>query len=136
MVNMKSITNQEKFRGFHCQLRPLAQAKLVRVIKEEVFDISIDIRQLSSTFGKYVSEIFSEKNKKKLFIPKGFEHRFLIISNTSEFVYKRTIFYHPQSERCIFWNNKTLNISLPKNLTNKVSKKDLRDLTLNFSNLF
>ena len=133
---MKNITNQGKFRGFHYQLPPLAQAKLVRIIKEEVFDISIDIRQLSSTFGKYVSEIFSEKNKKKLFIPEGFVHEFLILSNTSEFVYKTTIFYHPQSERCIFWNNKTLNISLPENLINKVSQKDLRDLTLNFSDLF
>ena len=112
-------------RGLHYQLPPHAQGKLTRVIQGEVLDVAVDIRQSSPTYGKYVAEILSSDNKKQLYIPEGFAHGFLTLSQTSEYLYKTTNFYHPQSERCILWDDATLNIEWPRDLNIQLSPKDL-----------
>jgi len=112
-------------RGLHYQLPPYAQGKLVRVIQGEVLDIAVDIRESSPTCGQYIAEILSSHNKKQLYIPEGFAHGFLTLSDTSEYLYKTTDFYYPQSERCILWNDATLNIKWPQNLKIELSPKDL-----------
>jgi dTDP-4-dehydrorhamnose 3,5-epimerase len=123
-------------RGLHYQLLPHAQGKLVRVIQGEVLDIAVDIRQSSPTCGQYVAEILSSNNKKQLYIPEGFAHGFLTLSDTSEFLYKTTDFYHPESERCILWNDATLNINWPKDLNIQLSLKDLLGQSFKSSSLF
>jgi dTDP-4-dehydrorhamnose 3,5-epimerase len=112
-------------RGLHYQLPPYAQGKLTRVIQGRVLDIAVDIRESSPTYGQYVAEILSSDNKKQLYIPEGFAHGFLTLSQTSEYLYKATNFYYPQAERCIIWNDATLNIDWPQDLKIRVSAKDL-----------
>jgi dTDP-4-dehydrorhamnose 3,5-epimerase len=123
-------------RGLHYQLPPYAQGKLVRVIQGEVFDVAVDIRESSPTFGQYIAEILSSENKRQLYIPEGFAHGFLTISKTSEFLYKTTDFYRPESERCILWNDATLNIKWPQNLKIELSPKDLLGQSFKSSPLF
>lgn len=112
-------------RGLHYQLPPHSQGKLVRVIQGEVLDVAVDLRKSSPTFGQYVAEILSSDNKKEIWIPEGFAHGFLTLSETSEFLYKTTDYYHKDSERCILWDDKTLNIEWPKDLRVELSTKDL-----------
>ena len=100
-------------RGLHYQLTPKAQGKLVRVIKGEVFDVAVDLRQSSPTFGKWVREILSSENKKQLWIPEGFAHGFLTLSDTAEFLYKTTDFYSPEHEQSILWDDETIRIDWP-----------------------
>ena len=100
-------------RGLHYQLTPKAQGKLVRVIQGEVFDVAVDLRQSSSTFGKWVCEILSGDNKKQLWIPEGFAHGFLTLSDTAVFLYKTTDFYSKDHEEAIQWNDKTIGIDWP-----------------------
>ena len=100
-------------RGLHYQLTPKAQGKLVRVIQGEVFDVAVDLRQSSPTFGKWVGEILSGDNKKQLWIPEGFAHGFLTLSDTAEFLYKTTDFYSKDHEEAIQWNDKTIGIDWP-----------------------
>jgi len=123
-------------RGLHYQLPPHAQGKLVRVMEGEVFDVAIDIREASPTFGQYVFEILSSENKKQLYIPEGFAHGFLSLSDTSELLYKTTDYYHPESERCILWNDETLNIDWPQNIDIHLSSKDLKGAFFASSELF
>jgi len=120
-----SKSSQGILRGLHYQLPPHAQGKLVRVIQGEVLDIAVDIRESSRTYGQYIAEVLSSHNKKQLYIPEGFAHGFLTLSDTSEFLYKTTNFYHPESERCILWNDEVLNIEWPKNIGIHLSAKDL-----------
>jgi len=120
-----SKSSKGVLRGLHYQLPPHAQGKLVRVIKGEVFDVAVDIRESSPTFGQYVAEILSSDNKKQLYIPQGFAHGFLTCSDTSELLYKTTDFYYPESERCILWNDANLNIDWPKYLDIHLSSRDL-----------
>jgi dTDP-4-dehydrorhamnose 3,5-epimerase len=122
-------------RGLHYQLTPKAQGKLVRVIQGEVFDVAVDLRQSSPTFGKWVGEIISADNKKQLWIPEGFAHGFLTLSDTAEFLYKTTDFYSPEHERSIIWNDPNINIVWPLEqvfLSNKDSKalffRDLNEI--------
>jgi dTDP-4-dehydrorhamnose 3,5-epimerase len=131
-----SKSSQGVLRGLHYQLPPHAQAKLTRVIQGEVLDIAVDIRESSPSCGQYVAEILSSDNKKQLYIPEGFAHGFLTLSETSEFLYKTTDFYHPQSERCILWNDKVLNISIPIEIEIKISSKDLLGKSFKLSELF
>ena len=100
-------------RGLHYQLSPKAQDKLVRVIQGEVFDVAVDLRQSSPTFGKWVGEILSADNKKQMWIPEGFAHGFLTLSDTAEFLYKTTDFYSKDHEEAIHWNDKTIGIDWP-----------------------
>ena len=131
-----SKSSQGIFRGFHYQLPPFAQGKLVRVIQGEVLDVAIDIRESSPTCGQYIAEILSSDNKKQLYIPEGFAHGFCTLSETSEFLYKTTDFYNPESERCIIWNDPTLNIIWPKDLNIQLSPKDLAGNSFNSSEIF
>lgn len=124
-----SKSSQGVLRGLHYQLPPHAQSKLVRVTQGEVLDVAVDLRKSSSTFGKYVAEILSSDNKKQMWIPEGFAHGFLTLSETSEFFYKTTEFYYPESERCIIWNDASLNIDWPQDIEITVSDKDLLGIT-------
>lgn len=110
-------------RGLHYQLPPKAQGKLVRVTQGEVFDVAVDLRQSSPTFGKWASEILSSDNKKQLWIPEGFAHGFLTLSDIAEFLYKVTDFYSAEHERNILWNDKTIGIKWPT-LNVSLSNKD------------
>jgi dTDP-4-dehydrorhamnose 3,5-epimerase len=100
-------------RGLHYQLTPKAQGKLVRVIQGQVLDVAVDLRQSSPTFGKWVGETLSADNKKQMWIPEGFAHGFLTLSDTAEFLYKTTDFYSKDHEQAIMWNDETINIKWP-----------------------
>jgi dTDP-4-dehydrorhamnose 3,5-epimerase len=103
----KSMKNV--LRGLHYQIKN-PQGKLVRVTQGEVFDVAVDIRKNSPTFGKWVGEILSAENKKQLWVPVGFAHGFLTLSDTAEFLYKTTDYYYPESERCILWKDEKIDI--------------------------
>ncbi|AUU08828.1 dTDP-4-dehydrorhamnose 3,5-epimerase [Serratia marcescens] len=111
-------------RGLHYQLNPDAQAKLVRCVEGEVFDVAVDIRRQSKTFGQWVGVKLSAENKRQLWIPEGFAHGFLTLSDTAEFVYKTTNYYAKESERSILWNDKDINIGWETNNC-LLSDKDL-----------
>lgn len=100
-------------RGLHYQLEPYAQGKLVRCLEGEIFDVAVDIRKSSPTFGKWFSVKLSAENNKMLYIPKGFAHGFVVISDEAEVYYKCTAEYRPSSERGIIWNDSNLNIDWP-----------------------
>jgi len=124
-----SKSTQGILRGLHYQLPPHAQGKLVRVIQGEVLDVAVDLRRSSPTFGKSVAEILSSENKKQMWIPEGFAHGFLTLSETSEFLYKTTDYYYPQYERCLLWNDNSLNITWPKGTEVNLSLKDKNALS-------
>ena len=117
-------------RGLHYQLPPKAQGKLVRVIAGEVFDVAVDIREDSPTFGQSVGEVLSAENKHQLWIPPGFAHGFLVLSESAEFLYKTTDYYSPEHERGILWNDPQLAISWPLAGTPLLAAKDAQSPTL------
>jgi dTDP-4-dehydrorhamnose 3,5-epimerase len=98
-------------RGLHYQKGAAAQTKLVRCVQGEIYDVAVDLRKNSPTFGQWFGCILSAENKKQLYIPKGFAHGFAVLSETAEFLYKCDSYYNPQSERGIIWNDPQLNIS-------------------------
>ncbi|QDC89412.1 dTDP-4-dehydrorhamnose 3,5-epimerase [Candidatus Methylopumilus universalis] len=110
-------------RGLHYQLQPNIQGKLIRVVQGEVFDVAVDLRKSSTTFGMWVGEIISSENKKQIWIPEGFAHGFLTLSESATFLYKTTNYYSPKDERSIRWDDDTINIKWP-NLTPLLSSKD------------
>ncbi|MHC8441648.1 MAG: dTDP-4-dehydrorhamnose 3,5-epimerase [Candidatus Eutrophobiaceae bacterium] len=112
-------------RGLHYQLPPKAQGKLVRVVQGRVFDVVVDIRKSSPTFGQWHGEILSSENKKQIWIPEGFAHGFASLSETADFLYKTTHSYAPECERSIRWDDETINIDWPTGLTPIMSSKDL-----------
>ena len=119
-------------RGLHYQLPPRAQGKLVRVVQGEVFDVAVDIRQGSPTYGQWVGEVLSAENKKQLWIPPGFAHGFLTLSDTAEFLYKTTDYWSPEHERAIIWNDATLKIDWPLNgLVPQLAAKDTAAVAFN-----
>lgn len=97
-------------RGLHYQLAPKAQGKLVRVVQGAVFDVAVDIRRSSPTFGQWVGALLSEDNKQQLWVPPGFAHGFVTLTDTAEFLYKTTEFYSPEHERCILWNDPQIGV--------------------------
>ena len=111
-------------RGLHYQLPPHAQGKLVRVVEGEVFDVAVDIRKSSPTCGQWVGETLSAENRKQFWIPEGFAHGFLTLSETAEFLYKTTDYYASESERSIRWNDFSININWCGKSAPLVSKKD------------
>jgi len=123
-------------RGLHYQLPPHAQGKLVRVAIGEVFDVAVDIREGSPTFGQWVGEILSATNKKQLWIPPGFAHAFVTLSESADFLYKTSDFYAPAAERCIRWNDPQIGIGWPLESEPLVSSKDAQGLPLAQAELF
>lgn len=123
-------------RGLHYQLPPNAQGKLVRVVQGEVFDVAVDIRRSSPTFGKWVGAILSADNKNQLWIPPGFAHGFLTLSDTAEFLYKTTAFYSTESERCIAWDDPEIGIDWPIGTQPSLSMKDQQGVTLGNAEIF
>lgn len=114
---------QNVLRGLHYQIDQ-PQGKLVRAVVGEVFDVAVDIRKSSPTFGKWVSCMLSAENKRQIWIPPGFAHGFLVISEVAEFLYKTTDYYAPQAERCILWNDPELAIAWPLEAQPILSGKD------------
>lgn len=111
-------------RGLHYQLPPKAQGKLVRVVQGEVFDVAVDIRKGSKTFGSWVGIHLGAENKKQFWVPPGFAHGFVTLSDTAEFLYKTTDYYSPEHERCIAWNDARLGIRWPISEPHLISAKD------------
>ena len=96
-------------RGLHYQLGQ-PQGKLVRVVQGEVFDVAVDLRRSSPTFGRWVGEVLSAQNKRQMWVPEGFGHGFLVLSDSAEYLYKSTDYYAPEHERCLIWNDPTVGI--------------------------
>lgn len=110
-------------RGLHYQVQQ-AQGKLVRVVEGEVFDVAVDLRRSSPTFGKWVGAHLSAENKHQLWVPEGFAHGFVVLSERAEFLYKTTDFYAPAHERCLAWNDPTVAIDWPVSEQPLLSDKD------------
>jgi dTDP-4-dehydrorhamnose 3,5-epimerase len=111
-------------RGLHYQLPPFAQAKLVRCVIGEVFDVAVDIRKSSPTFGCWVGVHLSAENKRQFWIPEGFAHGFMVLSDVAEFVYKTNNYYSPEAEGSILWNDPDLGIEWPSDIEPQLSGKD------------
>lgn len=109
-----SMSERGVLRGLHYQKYPYGQGKLVRVIFGEVFDVALDVRKHSKTYGQWVSEFLSAENKKQLWIPEGFAHGFLTISKEAHFLYKTTNYYSKEHERTIFFKDKEFDIKWPE----------------------
>lgn len=107
-----SLSKKGVLRGLHYQMQQ-TQSKLVRVVSGVVFDVAVDLRESSATFGKWVGVELSANNKKQLWIPEGFAHGFLVLSDEAEFLYKTTDYWHATSEQCIVWDDPSLNIEWP-----------------------
>lgn len=122
-------------RGLHYQIQQ-AQGKLVRVVSGRVFDVAVDIRRSSPSFGKWVGEYLSAENKRQLWIPPGFAHGFLVVSDAAEFLYKTTDYYAPEHERCICWNDPDLAIDWPVKDAPLVSAKDEQGVLLKDAEVF
>lgn len=111
----ESKSTQNVLRGLHFQAPPYAQGKLIRVIKGSVYDVAVDIRKNSPTYGQSYAVTLSEENKKQLWVPPGFAHGFQTLEEDTIFAYKCTNYYHPESEGCILWSDEDLNIKWPLN---------------------
>ena len=123
-------------RGLHYQLAPKAQGKLVRVIQGEVFDVVVDIRKSSATFGQWIGQILSAENHKQLWIPEGFAHGFITLSDTAEFLYKTTNYYTPELERCIQWDDPKIGINWATDIQPLLSPKDAQSILLHEAEVF
>lgn len=126
----QSKSKKGVLRGMHFQTKN-SQGKLVRVIKGEVYDVAVDLRDGSETFGKWYGVLLSDENKKQFYIPEGFAHGFLVTSDEAEFVYKCTNYYDPTSEGGLLWNDKDINIEWPitPDMEILLSEKDKKQQT-------
>ena len=132
-----SKSSKGVLRGLHYQLEPYAQGKLVRCVAGEVYDVAVDIRKSSQTFGKWVGVNLSAENKRQLWIPEGFAHGFIVLTETAEFVYKTNNYYNPHYERAILWNDKSLNVIWGDYEENIIlSSKDADAKTFEFADCF
>jgi dTDP-4-dehydrorhamnose 3,5-epimerase len=122
-------------RGLHYQVKQ-TQGKLVRVTAGRVFDVAVDIRRKSATFGQWVGVELSEENKRQLWIPPGFAHGFVVLSDTADFLYKATDYYAPQFERCILWNDPKIGIRWPMEIVPTLSSKDALGVPLSAAEVF
>ncbi|GGH52932.1 dTDP-4-dehydrorhamnose 3,5-epimerase [Comamonas phosphati] len=132
-----SRSSRGVLRGLHYQLPPHAQGKLVRVTSGAVFDVAVDIRQGSTTFGKWVGTELTAENHKQLWIPPGFAHGFVVLSDTADFLYKTTAYYAPQSDRGVLWNDPQIGIQWPDLGTDfLLSDKDMKQPLLTDAEIF
>ena len=122
-------------RGIHYQIEQ-PQGKLVRVVVGEVFDVAVDLRKKSPTFGSWVGEHLSAENFKQLWIPEGFGHAFVVLSENAEFLYRTTDFWAPEHERCIIWNDPELNVSWPIDFSPTLSDKDVEGLLFKNADIY
>ena len=122
-------------RGLHYQIKQ-PQGKLVRVTEGEVFDVAIDLRKDSPTFGQWVGERLSAQNKKQMWVPEGFAHGFLVLSDQAEFLYKTTDYYAPEYERCIRWDDTEIGIQWPEGITPILSGKDEKGASFSAAETF
>ncbi|HVE53456.1 MAG TPA: dTDP-4-dehydrorhamnose 3,5-epimerase [Ramlibacter sp.] len=122
-------------RGLHYQVKQ-AQGKLVRVARGSVFDVAVDIRRSSPTFGRWVGVELSEENHRQLWVPPGFAHGFVVLTESADFLYKTTDYYAPEHERCIAWNDPEVGIAWPAGVEPKLSEKDSRGLALRAAEVF
>ncbi len=122
-------------RGLHYQIRN-PQGKLVRVAAGEVFDVAVDLRKSSPTFGKWVGAVLSAENKQQLWVPEGFAHGFVVLSEAAEFLYKTTDYYAPEHERCVRWDDATLAIKWPAGIQPILSAKDAQGKALTEAEAF
>ncbi len=130
-----SRSTRNVLRGLHYQVKQ-PQGKLVRVIAGEAFDVAVDLRKSSPTFGKWVGEVLSAENKKQLWVPEGFAHGFVVLSEHAEFIYKTTDYWAPEHERCIVWNDATLGIDWHIKGQPILSAKDAQGVGFNSAEVF
>lgn len=122
-------------RGLHYQLHQ-PQGKLVRVVRGAVFDVAVDVRKSSATFGQWVGVALSEDNQRQLWVPPGFAHGFLVLSDTADFLYKTTDYYAPAHERCIAWDDPAIGIQWPGGVVPSLSAKDRQGAALAAAEVF
>lgn len=130
-----SKSSKGVLRGLHYQVQQ-PQGKLVRVTQGEVFDVAVDLRKSSSTFGKWHGVVLSAENKTQFWVPPGFAHGFIVLSETAEFLYKTTDFYAPEYERCIIWNDPSLRIDWRIDGAPLLSEKDQKGVQLTEAEVF
>ena len=130
-----SLSVKNVLRGLHYQIQQ-PQGKLVRVVQGTVFDVAVDLRRSSPTFGQHVSVELSAENKRMFWIPEGFAHGFVVLSETAEFLYKTTDYWAPEFERCLLWNDPELSIQWPHNIEPTLSSKDKSAQSLSSAELF
>ncbi|WP_312843861.1 dTDP-4-dehydrorhamnose 3,5-epimerase [Diaphorobacter nitroreducens] len=130
-----SRSSQGVLRGLHYQIRQ-PQGKLVRVARGKVWDVAVDIRKSSPTFGQWVGAELSEDNQHQLWVPPGFAHGFVVLSESADFLYKTTDYYAPEHERCIAWNDPQLGIRWPYEGEPRLSAKDAQGLALAVAEVF
>lgn len=131
-----SSSKKGVLRGLHYQLAPRAQGKLVRVTQGSVFDVAVDLRASSATYGEWVGIILSAADRRQLWIPEGFGHGFVTLTDTAEFLYKTTDYYSREHERCIRWNDPSLDIRWPFDGEPSLSDKDLQGAALIGADVF
>ena len=120
----QSLSHRGVVRGLHYQIRQ-PQGKLIRCIRGEIFDVAVDLRRSSPSFGQWAGEWLSSENKRMLWIPRGFAHGFMVLSDVAEVLYKATDFYAPEHERTLLWNDETIGIEWPGGIAPVLSEKDL-----------
>jgi len=130
-----SQSKRNALHGLHYEIKQ-TQAKLVRVIVGEVFDVAVDLRRSSPTFGQWVGAVLSAENKRQMWIPEGFAHGFVVNSDTAEFLYKTTDYWAPEHERCIAWDDPAIGIDWPVNGAPILSAKDQKGLLLADAEVF
>jgi dTDP-4-dehydrorhamnose 3,5-epimerase len=130
-----SRSSQGVLRGLHYQIEP-PQGKLVRVVRGRVFDVAVDLRRSAATFGRWVGMELSEDEHRQLWIPPGFAHGFMVLSESADFLYKTTDYYAPEHERCVAWNDPQLGIEWPDSVTPRLSAKDATGLPFHQAEYF
>jgi dTDP-4-dehydrorhamnose 3,5-epimerase len=131
-----SRSSRGVLRGLHYQLPPHAQAKLVRVVAGEIYDVAVDVRRGSPTLGKWTAAVLSAENRRQAWIPEGFAHGFMVLSESADVLYKTTDYYAPGLERAVAWNDPAIGIAWPAGIAPLLSTKDLAARTLAEADLF
>lgn len=131
-----ALSKKGVLRGLHYQLPPYAQGKLIRVTRGAIFDVAVDLRRSSPTFGQWTGETLSADNGRQIWIPEGFAHGYLALTDHTECLYKVTAFYTPEAERTIAWNDPAIGITWPEDTQPILSEKDRQGVLLGEAELF